>query len=247
MDLCTNAIGGTCEHVNFLCWYIGPMDLLLGAMKGLLAFFGILPAVLCGFKAAAQRPASRFSIVISPALFVPVTVAVQGGVQFRAGKMSVMMEGALPTFRPDNTEYEKIDYWRSGIEFKYFLKADSNSSKYVSLQGNYMYRELMDQDQAFYYTRTQTFSYTNALIKSPVFSSALKIGVELNAGKRTYVDAFIGAGVRFIFTEYQTKNALVTSTEPPKQNIFKFDDAWKYNYTLVRPHAAAGIRFGVRL
>ena len=85
------------------------------------------------------------------------------------------------------------------------------------------------------------------MINSPVFSSALKWGIELNAGRKIFFDAFIGAGLRFIFTDYKAKNILVTSTEPPKPNIFSFDDAWKYNYTLMRLHGTAGLRLGVRL
>lgn len=216
-------------------------------MKGLLTLFSFLPALLCGHKVLAQRSSSRMSVMVSPALFVPVTVAVQAGVQYKANnRFAVLAEAAFPTFHPANTEYEDIDYWRTGIEFKYFFKTDSSISKYISLQNNYLYRELTDEDQAVYYSTTQTFSYTNAVIKSPVFSSAVKLGVELSAGK-SFFDAFIGAGIRFVFTEYNAKNVLLTSIEPPRQNIFKFDDAWKYNYTLIRPHATAGLRLGMRL
>jgi hypothetical protein len=221
---------------------------IFSAMKELLALFMLLPSLLFGYKGITQSSSSRFSIVISPAIFIPVTVAVQGGVQYNASRrIKILAEAAVPIFYPENTQYEKIDYLRTGLEIKYVLKSDSFFTKYVSLQNNYLFRELTDVDQAFYYTKTQTFSYTNAIIKSPVLSSAVKLGVELNAGKRFFVDAFIGAGVRFIFTEYQAKTVLLTSTEPPKQNLLKFDDAWKYNYTLIRLHATAGLRFGVRL
>lgn len=217
------------------------------AMKERLALLMLLSSLLFGYNSMAQ-PSSSFSIVVSPALFVPVTVAVQAGVQYKAGRrFSILAEAAFPGFHADNTEYEKMDYFRTGLEIKYALISDSFLTKYVSVQNNYLFRELTDVDQAFYFTKTQTFSYTNATIKSPVFSSAVKLGLELKAGKRFFVDAFIGAGVRFIFTEYQVKNALVTSTQPPTQNIFKFDNAWKYNYTLVRPHATGGLRLGVRL
>ena len=216
-------------------------------MKGLLAFSVFLPALFFGCNALAQR-SSSFAVVVSPALFVPVSVAVQGGVQLKAGKKwQILTEAAFPAFYPKNTEYEEIKYWRTGLEVKYFIKGKSSSIRYFSLQNNYLFRELKDADQSFYYTRTQTFSYTNAVIQSPVLSSAFKMGVELPAGKRTFVDAFIGAGLRFIFTEYQAKTVLLTSTEPPKQNVLKFDDAWKNNYTLMRLHATAGMRFGYRL
>lgn len=214
----------------------------------MLTFFIFLPGFIYGYSCAAQHSTSRFSIVVSPALFVPVSVAAQGGIQIKTtNKLSVLLEAAVPVFHPDNTEYEKIDYWRTGAEFRLCVKRDSSVSKYISVQGSYLFRELHDEGQGFYYTKTQTFSYENAQIKSPVFSSAVKMGLELNASKHVYFDVFIGLGARFIFTEYVAKNALVTSTTPPRQNIFTFDDAWKFNYTLVRPHATAGVRFGVRL
>ena len=217
-------------------------------MKGLLTLFTFFPALLCGYKSIAQQSSSRLSLVISPAIFVPVSVAVQAGVQYRIGsQLTVLAEAAYPTFTPGNTEYEKIDYFRTGIEFKYILRSDSSLSKYVSLQNNYLHREMIDEHQGIYYTKTQTFSYSNAAIKSPVFSSALKLGAELNAGKKFFFDAFIGAGLRFVFTEYEAKNVLLTSTEPPEQNLFTFDDAWKYNYTLMRLHGTAGLRLGMRL
>ena len=133
------------------------------------------------------------------------------------------------------------------MEFRYFTGKDSFQSKYVAVQVNYLVRELTDDDAGFYYTKTQTFAYENAFIKSPVLSTAVKLGMELNAGKRIFFDAFAGAGLRFIFNEYMAKNVLVTSTEPPHQNLFTSDYAWKYNYTMMRIHATAGLRFGLRL
>lgn len=121
------------------------------------------------------------------------------------------------------------------------------SKKYLSLQTNYLYRKLADREQALYYTKTQTFSYQNAIISTPVLSLAVKLGVEVPAGKRTYVDAFIGVGPRFIFTNYSAEKSLLTSLTPVKRKIFQFDDAWLFNYTLTRLHFVAGLRFGIQL
>lgn len=196
----------------------------------------------------AQDSASRFAVLLSPALFIPVSVAAQGGLQYKMSKRwSMLIEAAVPAFYPKNTEYEEIDYWRTGVEVKRLLKKTNASRTYFSLQGNYLFRKLVDKEQAFFYTKTQTFSYQNAVISSPVLSAALKAGTELPAGKKTFVDAFIGLGLRFIFTEYKTEKALLTSTEPRKQDFLQFDDAWLYNYTLTRLHLTAGLRFGLRL
>jgi hypothetical protein len=173
---------------------------------------------------------------------------VQGGVQYRLSKKwSLLAEAAFPTFHPKNTAYDEITYWRAGIEIKRRVGTINSTKTYLSLQNNYLFRKLVDKQQALYYTKTQTFSYQNAVIQTPVLSSALKLGVELPAGKRTLVDGFIGMGLRFVFTDYEAEKTFLTSTEPRKQDFFKFEDAWLFNYTLTRLHITAGLRLGFRL
>lgn len=190
---------------------------------------------------------SKVSAVLSPALFIPVSVAVQAGLKFRLNdRWSLLVEGAYPTFYPKNTEYEKIRYWRAGLEVKRYL-ARKKANRYISIQSNYLFRQLTDEQDGLYYTKTQTYAYNNATVKSPVWASALKVGLEVPLGRKTYIDLFGGAGVRMIFNSYNTETALVTSIQPNKQTLLKFDDAWIYNYTLNRVHMTAGFRFGVRL
>ncbi|MDQ6608284.1 MAG: DUF3575 domain-containing protein [Bacteroidota bacterium] len=217
-------------------------------MKGLPVLLISLPLFLFGQRVVGQDSSSRFSVVLSPALFIPVSVAAQVGVQYKiTRRWSALAEAAFPTFYPNNTDYEKISYWRTGVEMKYQRKRANFSNTYVSLQINYLFRKLVDRDQGFYYTKTQTFSYHNATISTPVISSAIKIGAELALGKRTFIDAFIGGGSRAIFTRYSPEKTFVTSTEPQKQDFLKFDNAWLFNYTLIRLHFTAGLRFGLRL
>ena len=214
-------------------------------MKRLL-FLLCLQSLIQAQKSFGQDTSSKVSAVISPALFVPVTVAVQAGLQFPLSKRwSLLLEGAYPTFYPEDDEYEKIRYWRTGFEVKHYL-ADKKSNRYFSLQNNFLYRELTNEDDGLYYTKTQTFAYTNAVIKSPVWSSAVKFGMEMPLGKKTYIDLFTGAGLRVILNKYDTESALVTSIQPNGQSFLEFDDAWIYNYTLYRLHLTAGFRFGVR-
>ncbi len=196
----------------------------------------------------AQAPPRRFSVVVSPALLVPVTVAAQAGLQCRLSKRSaLLLEAAVPTFQPDNTEYESTRSLRTGFEFKYFFKEKAGAANYFSIQSNYLFRELINRNGGNYFTRTETFAYGDAHISSPVLSMAIKRGVEIAAGKRLYVDAFGGIGLRMIFTEYDAKTALVTSSEPPRPKVYDYDGAWRYNYTLTRLHATAGVRLGFRL
>ena len=194
-----------------------------------------------------QDTTLKVAVVVSPALFVPVSVAAQGGVQLAISRrISLLAEAAYPLFKPGNTTYQKIDYWRVGLDIRYLL-AKKNFRRYISLQTNYLFRELTNTTGGNYFTRTQTFAFNTARIKSPVLSAALKLGAELPLGQRTFFDVFAGAGLRFVLTRYVTESALVTSIEPEKQNLLKFDGAWLYNYTLLRPHFTAGMRFGIWL
>lgn len=199
-------------------------------------------------KSVGQDSTSRLSVLFSPALFVPVSVAAQGGIQFRLNnRWSVLAEAAFPTFYPTNSEYEKIRYWRTSLEFKCRQAVKDIAMKYLAVQVSYLSRDLTDNDQGFYYTKARTFSYSNAIIHSPVLSSAVKLGLEIAAGRRVFADVFFGAGVRFIFNEYETESALVTSIEPKRHDLLTFDNAWIYNHTLMRLHATAGLRVGLRL
>lgn len=210
--------------------------------------FLLLSALIQTQEILGQDSPSKLAVVVSPVLFVPVSVAVQGGLCFRLGnRLGLLTEAAFPTFYPSNTVYEKIRYWRAAVELRYRYRQKASSRRYLALQTSYLHRSLHDADQAFYYTKTQTFSYANAVIRSPVLAAALKTGVELQAGKRIFVDAFLGLGLRFIITSYSTQGSLLTSLEPERQTLLSFDDAWLYNYTLKRLHAAAGLRIGFRL
>jgi hypothetical protein len=210
----------------------------------LLLFF---PSLMQAQKSFGQDSMPKISVVLSPALFVPVSVAAQAGLQFRlSNRWNLLVEGAYPTFYPKNTEYEKLRYWRAGFELRRYL-GRKKTSRYIAIQNNYLFRELTDEQDGLYYTKTQTFAYNNAVIKSPVWSSVLKIGLEVPVGRKTYLDLFGGAGLRMIFNSYKTETALLTSIQPNKQNFLKFDDAWVYNYTLKRVCLTAGFRFGLRL
>lgn len=212
-------------------------------MKRLLLFFFFL-ALLQTHGVLGQDSLRGVSLVVSPALFVPVSVAVQPGVQVKLNRRwAVLVEGAFPSFHPTNTEYEKIEYWRGSLEVKYY-QTTKGPAKYISLHNSYLHRQLTEKEGGRYYTKTQTFAYNNAIISSPVWATAVKIGIEVNIGRRAYFDLFAGAGVRQIFTSYKSENAAVTSVEPNRQSIFSFDDAWLFNYTLRRLHATAGVRFG---
>lgn len=218
-------------------------------MKRLLLLL-CLPTLIQAQKSLGQDSISKVSVVISPALFVPVSVAAQGGIQCRISKRwSVLTEFAYPTFYPDN-DYEKINYWRSGIEFKFHAPKSEIQGRYYSLQVNYLYRKLLEEDENIAHRKDGEYRYDMAEIRSPVLSLALKLGVELNAKKkRSFADVFLGMGVRRVFNKYTTKNLRLTSIDRAPDNfewIFP-DEGWRFDYPLTRFHFTAGLRFGFRL
>jgi hypothetical protein len=218
-------------------------------MKRWFCLYIFFPAFLCGHKSLGQDSASRFSVLFSPALFVPVSVAVQGGLQYRMSRRwSLLAEVAVPTFYPQNDAYEEIAYKRTGLELKYRASKFKSSKGYLSLQANYLFRTLIDREEGVVHRKNGEFIYEGATIKSPVLSNALKVGFEAPVSKRFFADAFVGMGLRIIFNKYESKHFRLTSAEPPKDNFDLLpEEGWRFDYTLTRFHFTGGVRLGLRL
>jgi len=219
-------------------------------MKQQLLVLLFLPVLIQTQNAFGQDSSSKVSVLFSTALFVPVSVAIQGGIQYRLNqRLSLLLEGAYPTFYPDN-DYEKISYWRSGIGFRIHSPGGSLNGKYYGFQLNYLYRELFDKDEGVVHGRDGVYRYDEAIIKSPVLSFALIVGKELTIVKgKSFADVFLGLGVRRIFNHYEAKNLRITSIDTPPDD---FDwllpsEGWRFNYPLTRLHVTTGIRFGLRM
>lgn len=219
-------------------------------MKGLLAHFLFLTFFTGSYKGFAQDSLPKFTVMISPALFTPVSVALQGGVQYRLNKKwSMLMEAAYPTFYPDNS-FEEITYWRSGVELKLHAPKKEVRGRYYAIQANYLYRQLIQNDEGTVQRQDGVYRYDAATIHSPVLSLALKIGVELfSKNRKKFADVFLGAGARRLFNEYEAKNLRLTSLDPPGESFGWLlpDEGWTYDYPLTRFHFTAGVRFGWRL
>lgn len=218
-------------------------------MKRLLILL-CLPALVQTKKALAQDTASRFSLTVSPALFTPVSVAVQGGIQYRFSKrLSLLTEFAYPTFYPDN-EYEKITYWRSSIEVKLHTTNTKTKGRYYSIQGSYLYRTLLEENGSTVHQRDGEYRFDAATIQSPVVALALKAGMELRTNKgRAFADVFLGAGARRIFNNYTAQNLRLTSIDQTNDKLAWLipDEGWRFGYQLTRFHFTAGVRFGLGL
>jgi hypothetical protein len=218
-------------------------------MKRLLILFCI-PALMQTQKSVGQDSTSRLSVLFSPALFVPVSVAAQGGIQFRLNnRWSLLADAAYPTFYPNN-EYEKITYWRSGIELKLYPSRPEVRGRYYAFRLNYLYRRLFEDDEGTVQNKDGVYRFDEASIHSPVVSFALILGRELLLPKKkSFADVFLGMGIRQIFNRYQAKNLRITSIDTPRDNFGWLlpTEGWRFGYTLTRFHFTAGVRFGLHL
>lgn len=209
-----------------------------------------LPALMQTQKVAGQDSASAVAVMVSPALFSPVSVAVQMGIQVRLKKRySFLGEVAYPSFYPQN-DYEKIRYWRSAAELKFYSAQPAASGKYYAIRVAYLHRELTDNNDGVVHRRDGEYRYDEATINSPVLSLAFIIGKELNSkGHKFFADVFAGAGVRHLFNSYTAKNLRLTSLTRNKDSfewLFP-EEGWRFDYSLTRLHLTGGLRFGLRL
>lgn len=219
-------------------------------MKSLLPLFFLLPALVQTQTTVGQDSASSVAVVVSPALFVPVSVAVQAGVQARLNKRyGVVAELAYPTFYPQN-DYEKIRYWRSAVELKFYSVKHPVSGRYWAVRAAYLYRQLTDNNDGVVHRRDGEYRYDAATVNSPVLSLAFIIGKELNIkSRKLFADVFAGAGLRHLFNQYTATNLRFTSLERPKDSfewLFP-EEGWRFDYPLTRFYTTAGVRLGWRL
>lgn len=219
-------------------------------MKRLLRFFLYLPVLMQAQKSLGQDSTSTVAATVSPALFTPVSVAVQAGFQFRMNKRcGLVIEGAYPTFYPRD-EYEKIYFWRGSVSWKFYTTRRRTGGKYYAVQAAYLHRELREDNGGVVHNKDGEYRYDAATIHSPVFSLAILAGAEINTrNRRFFADIFGGAGARRLFNRYTAKNLRLTSLDRPKESfdwLFP-DEGWRFGYALTRLYLTAGVKFGVRL
>lgn len=204
-----------------------------------------LALFLCVKPAAAQDSVTRLHLLVSPALFTPVAVAAQAGLLYRfPRRKGILLEGAYPTFYPQ-TDYEKVRYWRVGAELRMYVKTKADRSPYYAFQASYLKRTLTDRNFGLANQGRSDFAYDSATIQSPVLSAAVKMGVELGGNSsKTFVDVFLGLGVRRLFNQYQASNLRpITRDRRSGWNIIP-TEGWRSLDPLTRFHLTAGLRFG---
>ncbi len=214
------------------------------------AFYLLICFLIQSNLSAQQQPAiKKFDLLFSPAFLTVEKVAVQVGVDIPLTRNYTLLPEiavSLP-FRND-TEFEKVKIFRTSVELKRILKSRVHGNKYVSFQLSYKYRKLINTDGGEYEEkrRDSTFSYSSATVYSPVLGQLLKIGNHFNISNKTYIDIFMGAGIREVFTNYKTNGLRLVERFVPKHGAFPTNPSWQYNYTLVRFHGTIGFRFGIK-
>ena len=202
---------------------------------------------LCQEKEPLQR---QISFVIAPTILniFAAKLGVQTGLGFAGSKWGGTIEAAFPidSERRMNRVLESR-YVRLGAELKKFIVFDSKMHVYLSLQTNYAIRKVTDSLGAFASKDSAKYiSYDRADYSSPIFSNAIKLGVEEFVGKRFVVDGFFGIGIRTISTEYSNvvnpQPSVFTSrpyhNRPP---IFRTEKSF------TRLHLSGGVRLGYLL
>ena len=203
--------------------------------------------VLCQEKKPFQR---QVSFVISPAvLFLPGSkVGVQAGFGFSRNKWGGTIEAAIP-INGNNQLYlaQNSMYVRFGVELKRFIQVKDARQVYLSLQSNYAIRKITDSLGTFYSKDSANFlSYDRADYSSPVFSNAIKLGIQGVVGKRFVVDGFLGVGVRTISTRYSNVVNPQSSFFVPRP--FRSRPAvYRTEQSYLRLHLTTGVRFGYLL
>lgn len=194
-----------------------------------------------------QVPHKSFAVLLSPALLRAPEVrhGLQAGIAYNRRKWSLGAEAALP-FRKLYVDYASIKYMRLGLELKKYVTKDLPDKMYVSIQTNYAIRQMADTNGNTFLSKKPRgiFSFSKASVSSPVFSSAIKVGMEIRLWKNIFWDVFSGVGVRIISTSYKgVENASPSFFDGAKE-WFDFTPVYRYEGTFTRLHLTTGIRLG---
>lgn len=197
----------------------------------------------------AQQKTKKFDVLLSPAYLSLGKAAVQAGIAFPLGAKYVLLtEVAFPLHLHSNNDFDKVKLLRAGIELKRSSNTELRGGNYVSFQMSYSIRKLTQNDPGTYEEkrRDSVYNYSSAVVRSPVFGQLLKIGKYFPLSTKTYLDFFLAAGVREIFTNYKVNDLLLRKRFDEKHPPHFPEPAWRFNYTKVRFHGAIGLRVGVK-
>lgn len=189
------------------------------------------------------------SILLSPALIPlsPTQLAMQPGLQLRLHRWSLTAQIAFPLYKPAD-RYESMQYFRKSLELKRYFRRKRDWEEYLSAEVMYAKRNFTDSNGGTYFKGIyeDRFGYSRAKIHSPVFSGTIKAGAEFVVSKKIFIDAFLGLGVRTIYTRYS--NVEGEARQPyGLLEISGPKSALRYDRTITKPHLACGFKVGLVL
>ena len=195
---------------------------------------------------------NKYAVTLAPAFFAFGQIGLQPGFQFKIGdNYSLMTEIGFPVLQALEKSYsfQEVQILKLTTELKYYPKKSLLHGRFYSLQLGYVHRNFIDEDSGTYHNpRTvNVIGYTRLTIKSPICLIALKWGRELVEWKKTFLDCFLGFGIRIIPTKYYTEGTYVVGQwHPPVDNMAAIIPipAWEYDKTITRPHFSLGLRIG---
>lgn len=199
-------------------------------------------------KSPAQGVTERpFAATITIPLLSVGTIALQPGIQYQfAKKWAVVSELGVPLVRLAGSDFEKVFLLRWQNEVKYLTTPSAKQQGYLSLQVGYLFRKLTNNGEGYYYANRHhpgsDINYFSATATSPVLFSTLKIGVENRLRNDYFLDWSFGLGVRYINTHYAAQITVPASFDR-KDNAL-FDNSYKIEGEIIRPHGTVALRFG---
>ncbi len=178
----------------------------------------------------------------------PFSIGIQPGFQFRVGnKCDMLTEGTFAATKKVGNYYDRLNIIKLVSEVKYYPQK-AFAGRYYSFQAGYISRKFTANDTGWYFKDTATIGYSSARIRSNVSFVSVKLGREINPGKKIFLDFFIGLGARYVCTVYEANDTYAMPDFLDKRDgiIELAGYSWEDEGGIVKFHGTAGFRIGIR-
>jgi hypothetical protein len=198
---------------------------------------------------AEEKPEAKWFASLTGAVipFPQWDIGIQPGIAYRINdRFSLLTEITIRVGNKNSPKSEAFNkkYFRVQPELRYNLsgkKKDRNM--YAGLRLSYSLRKFTDEN-GFYSNNNagdEGFFYDKAAINSPVFTSSIQFGSLFSAGKKISIDAFAGAGARFINTAFANIINPISGVRV-KEDGPSINASYSYEGSLIRLQLNAGLR-----
>ncbi|HTM93140.1 MAG TPA: DUF3575 domain-containing protein [Flavisolibacter sp.] len=188
----------------------------------------------------------KYAITMSAVIF-PYKSGIQPGFQIKLGKQfGLMSDFGFALSDKGNNRYNEMHFFKLASELKYYSRHSVNG-RYFSLQAGYVHREFQANDSGWYWRKdsSDATGYGSALVNSPVFFGAVKLGREMKIGEKFLLDFFLGIGARYIRTTYHVQGIHPIKLGGVRDDIFELAGySWEHEGEQLKLHATAGVRVG---